>query len=482
MSKDEHRRNINKNTSGSTLRGKSGKSFAHLSQNSSPIGEVRRGTITPSTPTSHSQRVDVVEPPLPLRKRVISAQDKSSKNLGEGKKPSFMQKALKAAAMFALALGTTSLSMDSQAQASSNLLNIRGVSDVEQQVLEEQDKRRKFLTNKSGTKFTNKIVSTNILRISPEVLSAVQNSIGQRDGVMRDLALRASEATLAQGSHPEQDNVTLNLIQGLTPDANDGRFRNEFGMTDESKGEGYTVGINSIETIEVDSGIELGYATVNNLSEGEVAVVGDSRTNAGEGQTSYDNQTQMAGLLHSVRNDMSGYADTVIARSVSDAAIHNTNDNQTQMAGLLHSVRNDNNRHPKQDNVILNLIQDLTPNGYDTLPSPEFVNSQGSLTNSTLSHSRTLWARGIPTGYAVPADSPTGHVIWEESGSAVVPLDFDTSTGVGTGTISANENGVLHYYTYTYTRPDGGLNYGSGDKSLTIALPTSLGTGKDRYL
>ena len=78
-------------------------------------------------------------------------------------------------------------------------------------------------------------------------------------------------------------------------------------------GRGVVVGINSIETIEVESGVELGYAAVNNLSEGEVAVVGDSRTNAGEGQTSYDNQTQTAGLLHSVRNDMSGYAQETIS-------------------------------------------------------------------------------------------------------------------------------------------------------------------------
>ena len=267
MSKDEKRRNIGKNISCSTPKIRSGKSYAHLSQNKDrydlpPVdGEMARsakgGVRKTPTPTSSA---------LPLEKGQ------------KGSKPSFMQKALKAAAMFALALGTTSMSADSQAQAS-NLLNIRGASDIETQVLEEQDKHRRFLTNKSGTKFTNKIVSTNILRIDPAVLDAVRNSIGQRDGVMRDLALRASEATLADSPLPmgegrisAQGTSARNSGEGYSTVANDGRFRNEFGMTDKSTshaelvsasptvanaGEGYTVGINSIETVEVESNMSL---------------------------------------------------------------------------------------------------------------------------------------------------------------------------------------------------------------------------------
>ena len=321
MSKDEKRRNIGKNISCNTPKVRSGKSYARLSQNKDrydlpPVdGEMahsaKGGVRKTPTPTSSA---------LPLKKG-----QKDSK-------PSFMQKALKAAAMFALALGTTSLSADSQAQASSNFLNIRGASDIETQVLEEQDKRRRFLTNKSGTKFTNKIVSTSILRINPEVLNAVQNSIGQRDGVMRDLALRASEATLAE-SNPYLYGSTV-VEESISPwgeknfDASEASVRNsrEGNVSDPllstsltsspEGGRGVVVGINSIETIEVDSNLSL-------RGDNNMSLRGDNGLSTK--QPSYlvnavvqDNDfEQTAGLLHSVRNDMkTGNADTVIASEI----------------------------------------------------------------------------------------------------------------------------------------------------------------------
>ena len=243
MSKDEQRRSIGKNISGSTPKIRSGKSFAHLSQNKD------RYDLPPvEGEMAHSAKGGVRKTPAPTSSVLpLKKGQKASK-------PSFMQNALKTAAMFALAFGTTSISSDTQAQASSNFLNIRGATDIEQQVLEEQTKHRKFLTNKSGTKFTNKVVSTNILRINPEVLNAVQNSIGQRDGVMRDLALRASEATLTDSS----------LLMG------DGAV---VGDSLTNAGEGVVVGINSIETIEVESGVKIGYTQDLPPVEGEM---GDS--------------------------------------------------------------------------------------------------------------------------------------------------------------------------------------------------------------
>ena len=94
-------------------------------------------------------------------------------------------------------------------------------------------------------------------------------------------------------------------------------------------GRGVVVGINSIETIEVDS----------NLSLRGVDEVNDAAIH-----NTYDSQTQTAGLLHSVRNDMSGYAQ----ESISPWGEKNFDASEA-------SVRNS-----REGNV-------LAPNGIDTL-------------------------------------------------------------------------------------------------------------------
>ena len=181
MSKDEKKRNIKIDISKNILRNKD--MAVHCSdlpqkrKKTNPQAHLYGSTdVSPTTATSHKERGK-------------AARGTSAKNSGEGKKPSIMQKALKVAAMFALAIGTGAMSSDSQAQAMSNIANIRSGADVETQVLQEQDKRRKFLSNKSGTKFTNRIVRTNMLRINPEVLNAVQNTVGKSDGLLTAVIL-----------------------------------------------------------------------------------------------------------------------------------------------------------------------------------------------------------------------------------------------------------------------------------------------------
>ena len=93
----------------------------------------------------------------------------------------------------------------------------------------------------------------------------------------------------------------------------------------------------------------------------------------------------------------------------------------------------------------------------------------GSLRNSVLPVKGGVQASvlsvngGVITGGAAPADSPTGHVKWTESGSAASDFNFNSKTGVGTGTVAVNESEAVKYYTYTYTRPAGGLDEGTGN-------------------
>ena len=528
MSKDEKRRNIGKNISCNTPKIRSGKSYARLSQDKD-----RYGLPPVEGEMAHSAKGGVVKSPLPLGEGRISAQGTSARNSGEGKKPSlvqkskrhserseespivkpsFMQKALKAAAMFALALGTASLSADSQAQASSNFLNIRGASDIETQVLEEQDKRRRFLTNKSGTKFTNKIVSTSILRINPEVLNAVQNSIGQRDGVMRDLALRASEATLAE-SNPYLYGSTVVEDEASVRNSREGNVSDPLLSTSLTSspegGRGVVVGINSIETIEVES----------NMSLRGVDEVNDAAIH-----NSYGNQTQTAGLLHSVRNDMSGIAQESISPwgeknfDASEASVRNLREGNVLAPNGDDTLTQNSNAHkfalnfhplPEVEGRDVIASEILPPVEGEMGDSPKGVNNTQppTPTMSVLPPAsmgqRLVWHRGQVTGYATPIERQvvnSGETVDKIEGSfnnhsyTNVPGGFIYNAGTIKNAIlevvgntetwtSSNDDGFIIFNTGTIDNLNINLINNHATQNNTSGSPTAAifyyGVGKD---
>ena len=161
----------------------------------------------------------------------------------------------------------------------------------------------------------------------------------------------------------------------------------------------------------------------NNLSYGEVTVVGESRTNVGEGNN-------ISPLLKNRRGAGVRYENTNTLNS--------------------NSLTYENVSAPNGENTLSrNFDFRSSSNQISTLSPTE----RGTLTGAAspiLSKNSVINSDGLNVDNMSTLDS----IKWENSGTAEKEITYNESTGQATGTIKVNlPNDEVKFYTFTYTNP-----------------------------
>ena len=282
---------------------------------------------------------------------------------GKGIAAGIAQNALKLAAIFALAIGTGTMSADAQEFVLGESANIRGANEIEQNVLEEQEKSRKFLRNRGQKSVAPR--SMGVFSVDAKTYTLLQ-SFGQNKGLIDSVGEGVS---IAKNSSPMGE-------------ARRGTSGHSEALAEESP--------NFADYANVQSGVP---SHTLRMTENTSSPMGEvARSAEGEWISSQSHPTGISKLTSSLRNSIlpvqggiaTGFAETNLSEGeVADINI------------LLPSGEGARSADEGSDSNLL-------PNGID--PSPEnqlFASAQRDFLPSPVG--RGL-GRGIPTGYAAELD------------------------------------------------------------------------------